>query len=123
MAAARPATTSAARGSIDAERQNSRVVTGSEPGSRFREESGSRYTDLVAFICYIRNGLSRSASLPARDGSTYETFYGLGQAPFTLSPDPNFLYLSESHDAAIRRILQSLRRNESFIVLSGDIGT
>lgn len=61
--------------------------------------------------------------MPAREGSTYEAFYGLGQSPFSLSPDPRFLFLSESHDAAIRRILQSLRRHESFIVLSGDIGT
>jgi general secretion pathway protein A len=53
----------------------------------------------------------------------YESFYGLVQSPFTLSPDPRFLYLSESHDVAIRRILQSIRRKEGFIVLSGDIGT
>lgn len=53
----------------------------------------------------------------------YETFYGLVQSPFTLTPDPRFLYLSESHEAAIRRILQSIARKEGFVVLSGDIGT
>ena len=55
--------------------------------------------------------------------SSYEPFYGLAQPPFTLSPDPAFLYLSPSHDSAIRQILQALRRREGFIVLSGDIGT
>ena len=80
----------------------------------------SGYLGLSAIFA---SGLSSSTTLPARDGSTYETFYGLGQAPFTLSPDPRFLFLSQSHDAAIRRILQSLRRSERFIVLSGDIGT
>jgi general secretion pathway protein A len=62
-------------------------------------------------------------SSPSRDELVYESFYGLAQPPFTLSPDPRFLYLSESHDAAMRPILQSIRRRERFIVLSGDIGT
>jgi general secretion pathway protein A len=53
----------------------------------------------------------------------YEEFYGFVQSPFTLAPDPRFLYLSESHDDAIREILQSIRRKEGFIVLTGDIGT
>jgi general secretion pathway protein A len=53
----------------------------------------------------------------------YEDFYGFGQSPFSLAPDPRFLYLSESHDDAIRDILQAIRRREGFIVLTGDIGT
>jgi general secretion pathway protein A len=53
----------------------------------------------------------------------YEEFYGFVQSPFTLTPDPRFLYLSESHDEAIKLLLQSLRRKEGFIVLTGDIGT
>jgi general secretion pathway protein A len=53
----------------------------------------------------------------------YEEFYGFVQSPFTLAPDPRFLYLSGSHDEAIRLLLQSLRRKEGFIVLTGDIGT
>src|SRR5687768_4713684 len=53
----------------------------------------------------------------------YEEFYGFVQSPFTLAPDPRFFYLSESHDEAIRLLLQSIRRKEGFIVLAGDIGT
>ena len=53
----------------------------------------------------------------------YEEFYRFGQPPFTLAPDPRFLYRSESHDEAITRLLQSIRRKEGFIVLTGDIGT
>ena len=53
----------------------------------------------------------------------YEEFYGFVQSPFTLAPDPRFLYLSESHEEATRQILTSLRRREAFIVLTGDIGT
>jgi general secretion pathway protein A len=61
--------------------------------------------------------------LTTREASVYEAFYGLARSPFSLAPDPQFLYPSESHQAAIRRILQALRRRESFLVLSGDIGT
>ena len=53
----------------------------------------------------------------------YEEFYRFGQPPFTLAPDPRFLYRSESHEEAINLLLQSLRRKEGFIVLTGDIGT
>ena len=53
----------------------------------------------------------------------YEEFYGFVQSPFTLAPDPRFLYLSESHDEAIQLLLQAIRRKEGFIVLTGDIGT
>lgn len=53
----------------------------------------------------------------------YEEYYGFLQSPFTLAPDPRFLYLSQTHDEAIRHLLQSIRRREGFIVLTGDIGT
>jgi general secretion pathway protein A len=53
----------------------------------------------------------------------YEEFYRFGQPPFTLAPDPRFLYRSESHDEAITLLMQAIRRREGFIVLTGDIGT
>jgi general secretion pathway protein A len=54
---------------------------------------------------------------------TYEEYYGLSQPPFSLSPDPHFLYLSESHDDAIRQLIEAARRNEGVVVLTGDVGT
>jgi general secretion pathway protein A len=53
----------------------------------------------------------------------YEEFYGFVHPPFTLAPDPRFLYRSQSHDEAITALLQAIRRREGFIVLAGDIGT
>jgi general secretion pathway protein A len=53
----------------------------------------------------------------------YEDFYGFVQAPFSLTPDPRFLYRSESHDVALQQVWQAIRRKEGFIVLTGDIGT
>jgi general secretion pathway protein A len=53
----------------------------------------------------------------------YEQYYGFVQSPFTLTPDPRFLYRSESHEEAITLLQQAIRRREGFIVLTGDIGT
>ena len=53
----------------------------------------------------------------------YEEFYGFVQSPFTLAPDPRFLYRSESHADAIRRLMDAITRKEGFIVLTGEIGT
>jgi general secretion pathway protein A len=53
----------------------------------------------------------------------YEQYYGFVQPPFTLTPDPRFLYRSESHEEAITLLRQAIRRKEGFIVLTGDIGT
>jgi len=60
---------------------------------------------------------------PGAATQTYEEYYGLTQSPFSLAPDPHFLYLSESHEEAIRQLLDAARRNEGVIVLTGDVGT
>jgi type II secretory pathway predicted ATPase ExeA len=68
-------------------------------------------------------GVSSQATAQTRDASMYEQYYGFVQPPFTLTPDPRFLYRSESHEEAITLLQQAIRRKEGFIVLTGDIGT
>ncbi len=53
----------------------------------------------------------------------YEDYYGFVQPPFSLTPDPRFLYRSESHEVALQQVWQAIRRKEGFMVLTGDIGT
>jgi general secretion pathway protein A len=65
----------------------------------------------------------RVTTQPSRGSLQYEEFYGFAQSPFTLAPDPRFLYPSPSHEEAIRLLLQTIRRREGVAVLSGDIGT
>ncbi|HEY3161169.1 MAG TPA: AAA family ATPase [Vicinamibacterales bacterium] len=67
--------------------------------------------------------MSSQATAQNRDASMYEQYYGFVQPPFTLTPDPRFLYRSESHEEAITLLQQAIRRKEGFIVLTGDIGT
>lgn len=53
----------------------------------------------------------------------YEAFYGLGEKPFNLTPDPRFLYLSSKHKEAFAHLLYGIRNRSGFVMVSGEIGT
>src|SRR5512134_2471345 len=53
----------------------------------------------------------------------YEDYYGFVEKPFSLTPDPKYLYRSESHANAFDLFQYAIRRREGFIVVTGDIGT
>jgi len=53
----------------------------------------------------------------------YERYYGLHEKPFSLTPDPKFLYRSPSHANAFELLQYAIRRREGFVVVTGDIGT
>src|SRR5262245_52593579 len=53
----------------------------------------------------------------------YETYYGFGEKPFSLTPDPKYLYRSESHGNGLDLLQYAIRRREGFVVVTGDIGT
>jgi general secretion pathway protein A len=53
----------------------------------------------------------------------YEDYYGFVEKPFSLTPDPRYLYRSQSHANAFELLQYGIRRREGFIVVTGDIGT
>ena len=53
----------------------------------------------------------------------YTAFYGLREKPFSLTPNPAFLYLSDSHREALAHLVYGLEQGEGFIVLAGEVGT
>lgn len=53
----------------------------------------------------------------------YEDFYGLKEKPFSLTPDPRFLYLSESHRFALEHLIYGITQREGFMLITGDVGT
>jgi MSHA biogenesis protein MshM len=63
-----------------------------------------------------------SAVRPAHAGG-YETFFGLREAPFSLAPDPRFLFASASHSAALGEVFHALERREPLVVITGEVGT
>jgi type II secretory pathway predicted ATPase ExeA/peptidoglycan hydrolase-like protein with peptidoglycan-binding domain len=52
----------------------------------------------------------------------YETFYGLREKPFSLVPDPDFLFLGRLHGAALNMLEYGLRGEASFTLISGEVG-
>ena len=52
----------------------------------------------------------------------YRAFYKLSEKPFTLLPDPGFLYMSDKHRMAATLLEYGLMNQAGFTVISGDIG-
>ena len=53
----------------------------------------------------------------------YEKFYGLQEKPFSLLPDPGFLYLSEKHRMALTMLQYGVMNQAGFTVITGEIGS
>lgn len=53
----------------------------------------------------------------------YETFYGFKERPFTLTPDPEFLYMSKQHETALTVLEYGLTRHGGITVITGDVGS
>ena len=58
-----------------------------------------------------------------REDAMYEEYYGFTEKPFSLTPDPKYLYKSASHANAFELLQYAIRRREGFVVITGDIGT
>jgi general secretion pathway protein A len=53
----------------------------------------------------------------------YEAFYGLAEKPFSLTPDPRYVFYSEDYRAALDHLLYGLNEREGFMLLTGMVGT
>jgi len=53
----------------------------------------------------------------------YEEFYNLREKPFSIVPDPSFLYPSSKHRMALSYLEYGLLDGIGFILLTGEIGT
>jgi general secretion pathway protein A len=52
----------------------------------------------------------------------YESFYGLKEKPFSIQPDPDFLYMGKRHALAYTMLEYALQNRAGFTVICGDIG-
>ena len=53
----------------------------------------------------------------------YLDFYSLKEAPFSITPDPQFLFLAKTHQNAIDKLDYAIKNRMGFIVLTGEVGT
>ena len=59
----------------------------------------------------------------ANKSRVYIDFYKLKEPPFSITPDPEFLFLSQTHQSVMERVLYSIDSKMGFILLSGEVGT
>lgn len=52
----------------------------------------------------------------------YEQYWGLNEPPFTLTPDPRFLYMGRAHEDALMMLHYAITRNKGAAMLCGNIG-
>ena len=52
----------------------------------------------------------------------YESFFGLRELPFSLTPDPRFLWLSDTHEEGLAALCYGITRRKGFILLTGEVG-
>lgn len=53
----------------------------------------------------------------------YNKFFGLAEAPFNITPDSRFLFLSRRHREALGALVYGIRERKGFILLTGEIGS
>jgi general secretion pathway protein A len=53
----------------------------------------------------------------------YYEFFGFREPPFSIAPDPRYLYLSERHKEALAHLMYGVQGQGGFIVISGEVGT
>lgn len=53
----------------------------------------------------------------------YTNYFGLTEKPFSIAPDPRYLYMSELHREALAHLLYGISSDGCFILLTGDVGT
>jgi general secretion pathway protein A len=53
----------------------------------------------------------------------YESFYGLKENPFDITPNPEYIYLGLGHREALAQLLYGVKEKKGFIVITGEVGT
>lgn len=53
----------------------------------------------------------------------YTEYFGLSEAPFSIAPNPQYLYMSPRHREALAHLLYGVQSDGGFILLTGEVGT
>lgn len=55
--------------------------------------------------------------------SLYQDHFGIRENPFSIIPDPHYLYMSQRHQEALAHLLYGISESGGFVVLTGEVGT
>ena len=70
-----------------------------------------------------REAAQAACGASGRTCTMYERFYNLRERPFSLSPDPDYLYPSRVHTEALSYLRYGIEGHAGFVVITGEIGS
>ena len=53
----------------------------------------------------------------------YSNYFGMDEPPFSIAPNPRYLFLSKQHREALAHLLYGISSNGGFVLLTGEVGT
>jgi general secretion pathway protein A len=53
----------------------------------------------------------------------YKEHFGLNETPFSIAPDPHYLYMSDQHREALAHLVYGISSDGGFVLLTGEVGT
>ncbi len=53
----------------------------------------------------------------------YNEYFGFEELPFSIAPDPRYLYMSEQHREALAHLVYGFNSDGGFVLLTGEVGT
>jgi len=53
----------------------------------------------------------------------YKEYFGLKELPFSIAPDPRYLYMSDKHREALAHLVYGIQSDGGFVLLTGEVGT
>jgi general secretion pathway protein A len=53
----------------------------------------------------------------------YKEYFGLKELPFSIAPDPRYLYMSNQHREALAHLVYGINTEGGFVLLTGEVGT
>lgn len=53
----------------------------------------------------------------------YRDYFGLKELPFSIAPDPRYLYMSDQHREALAHLVCGINSEGGFVLLTGEVGT
>jgi general secretion pathway protein A len=74
-------------------------------------------------ICQSWCAARRPQIISHASPNVYPTYFGLKEASFSITPDPQYLFLSEQHREALAHLLYGAGENGGFVLLTGEVGT
>ena len=77
----------------------------------------------VNSLTSIKQAVNFVLSFSVQRPAMYRNFFSLSELPFSISPDPKYLFMSERHREALTHLTYGLGEVGGFALLTGEVGT